>query len=112
MHELSLARSIEAIVWRVAGERAVSVVELDVGELRQVVPETLEACWGMLCAGTPLSGSRLEVRRIPGVIHCLECGTETRLGSAPILRCNSCAKQSVEIVSGEEFMVTAVQLEE
>ena len=112
MHELSLCQSIEHIVQRSAGARKVAVVELDVGELRQVVPATLESCWALLSEGQPLlQGSRLAIRRIPGVLHCDDCGAETTLDEAPILRCGSCASTAVRIVSGEEFMVTALQLE-
>jgi len=108
---LSLCRSIEKIVASAAGEKKVAVVELDIGELRQVVPSTLEYCWRMVTEGTPLESSRLAVRRVPAVIRCEDCGAETTLAEAPILRCGSCSSTSVEVRSGEEFIVTAVQLE-
>jgi len=111
MHELSLCRSIEKIVRSNAGDRQVAAVELDVGELRQVVPSTLKHCWTVVCEGTPLESSRLEIRRIPGVIECSDCGARTTLTGAPILRCDSCGSAAVRVVSGEEFIVTALQLE-
>ena len=111
MHELALCRSIEQIVRRAAAGRKVAVVELDVGELRQVVPTTLESCWALLGEGTELAGSQLAIRRIPGVITCDDCGADTQLVALPILRCGSCASTAVRIQRGEEFMVTAIQLE-
>ena len=111
MHELALCRSIERIVRRAADGRKVAVVELDVGELRQVVPTTLESCWALLSEGTRLAGSQLAVRRVPAVIACDDCGAGTRLVAVPILRCGSCDSAEVRVVSGEEFMVTAIQLE-
>ena len=111
MHELSLCRSIEKIARATAGDRKVAVVELDVGELRQVVPSTLRHCWTLVCEGTPLESSRLEINRIPGVVECTQCGARTTLAGAPILRCGSCASTAVRVVSGEEFVVTALQLE-
>ena len=111
MHELSLCRSIDGIVRRAAQGRPVSVVELAIGELRQVVPETLEHCWSVVSQGTELANSRLEVQRIEGVIQCRDCQAKTRLAGQPTLRCGSCSGTVVDIVSGEEFMVTAVSLE-
>jgi len=111
MHELSLCRSIDTIVRRVADGRKVAVIELDVGELRQVVPATLEHCWALLTPGTPLQGSTLAIRRIPGVIICAGCGAETTLTDLPIMRCGTCQGSDVKTVSGEEFIVTSLQLE-
>jgi len=111
MHELSLCRSIKSIVASASGDKKVAVIELDVGELRQVVPATLQYCWTMVSEGTLLEGSELAIRRIPGVIRCEDCGAETTLAGAPILRCGSCSSAAVRIQSGEEFIVTAIQLE-
>jgi len=111
MHELSLCRSIEKIVHNASGSKKVAVVELDIGELRQVVPSTLQYCWTMVTDGTPLASSRLAINRIPAVIVCEDCGAETTLAGVPILRCSSCGSTSVRVTSGEEFIVTALQLE-
>ena len=48
MHELSIAGAIVATVERHAGGRAVTSVRVRVGRLRQVVPESLEFCFGIV----------------------------------------------------------------
>ncbi|MDR1238133.1 MAG: hydrogenase maturation nickel metallochaperone HypA [Propionibacteriaceae bacterium] len=111
MHELSLCRSIAGIARRAVADRKVRTINLDIGELRQVVPETLAHCWQLVAVGTALAGSRLEVNRIPAVVRCLECATDTTLSGLPILRCASCQATTVEIVSGEEFTVTSIDVE-
>jgi len=111
MHELSLARSVEHIVTRAAGGRRVTVVEIVVGELRQVVPDTLRRCWDLTVETTDLAGAQLRVRSIPAVISCQECGATTRLAEVPIMRCATCGSQAVRLVSGEEFLVTTIELE-
>jgi hydrogenase nickel incorporation protein HypA/HybF len=111
MHELSLCRAIAGIVQRAAPDRKVRTVNLDIGELRQVVPDTLAHCWRLVSAGTALADSALEVNRIPAVLHCPECATDTTLSGVPILRCASCQATVVEIVSGEEFTVTSIDVE-
>jgi hydrogenase nickel incorporation protein HypA/HybF len=111
MHELSLCRSISGIVVKAAGQRKVSVVDLDIGQLRQVVPGTLEYCWGLLSQGTPLEGSQLRIHHIPAVLACRDCGVSTQLATVPILKCEACSSTAVDIESGEEFMVTSVEVE-
>ena len=48
MHELSLCNAIQGVVERARGDRAVTHVHLQVGQLRQVVPQTLEYCWTLV----------------------------------------------------------------
>ncbi|MCL1922514.1 MAG: hydrogenase maturation nickel metallochaperone HypA [Propionibacteriaceae bacterium] len=112
MHELSLCQSILAIASKNSGGRRVRSVEIDVGHLRQVVPETLLSCWELTTPGTPLESSTLQIRHIPAVIQCGSCGQETTLEDSPILVCEFCGSQDVTIVSGEEFMVCALQVED
>ena len=112
MHELSLCRSIGSIVERAAEGRHVAVVEIEVGHLRQVVPETLVHCWTLLTDGTDLEGARLEIHEIPGILTCGDCGKETTLVGSPILECGFCMSRGVNIISGEEFMVTSLILED
>ena len=55
MHELSLCQSIYGITDRAREGRPVVTVRLRVGALRQVVPETLKYCWGVVTDTTPLA---------------------------------------------------------
>ena len=112
MHELSLCQSIGRIVSRVAAGRKVVVVEVDVGDLRQVVPETLARCWSLVTDGTALGSSRLAVRTLPAVVRCRACGAEGGLAEAPLIRCGVCGSSAVDILSGEEFLVRALELED
>jgi Zn finger protein HypA/HybF involved in hydrogenase expression len=81
MHELSICSSIAAIVTEHAAGRTVDRVVLDVGWLRQVVPDTLVYSWGLVVEGTPLEGATLEVNHIPAVIECRTCGWPPRSSS-------------------------------
>src|SRR5215216_531079 len=73
MHELSLCRSIYRIVEDAAGGRPVEVIHVQVGKLRQVVPDTLRYCWEMMTEATPLEGSVLAVESMPVVVSCRRC---------------------------------------
>lgn len=110
MHELSLCRCIQGIVRAHAAGRAVVRVELRVGHLRQVVPDTLARCWELLTEGTELAGTVLDVDEVPAVVECRSCGERTVL-DAPVLRCGTCGDRDVVLVAGEELLVAALELE-
>ncbi|MDP9465438.1 MAG: hydrogenase maturation nickel metallochaperone HypA [Actinomycetota bacterium] len=109
MHELSICSAIAKIAQQTAAGRPVERVRIDVGHLRQVVPDTLRYSWEMVVFGTSLDGVPLEVREIPAVIECRRCGTQTPLDD-PIFRCGTCGSTETSVVSGNELLVTSLDL--
>jgi len=109
VHELSICSAIAKIAHDVAAGRAVERVRVDVGHLRQVVPDTLCHSWEMVVFDTPLQGSELEVRYVAAVIECRTCGGRTEL-EQPIFRCGECDGTDTTVVTGEELMVTSLDL--
>ena len=102
MHELSLCQAIlEHVEGRAAG-RPVRRVDIRIGYLRQVVPDSLQFSWEMLTQGTDLDGCELVVEHIPAVVRCRACGTDTTL-AWPVLACAGCEGLDVELQSGEEL---------
>ncbi len=110
VHELSLCRSIAGIVGRHAEGRPVSVINIQLGQLRQVVPETLVYCWELVSAETPLAGSRIAVEAVPARIRCRACEHVAEVGDVPVFACGQCGSTDAEIVSGEEFLITSLEL--
>lgn len=112
MHELSLCGAIYEITERAAAGRPVSVIHLDVGRLRQVIPETLTYCWEMVSAETALAGSRLEVDYRPVTLQCRQCREGTTLTKDLLLLCGGCGGDQVTVTGGEELLVTSLDLSE
>lgn len=108
VHELSICASIADIVERHAEGRQVERVHLDIGHLRQVIPETLEYSWDIVVADTDLAGSRLVVDYIPAVISCRECGAVTELAD-PLFRCG-CGSIDIDVTSGQELLIRSLEL--
>lgn len=111
MQELSLCQSIGAIVSKHAAGREVQIVRVRIGRLRQVVPDTLVYCWNLVSEQTDLAGSRLEVESIPAAIHCAPCDHRQVLTELRLV-CESCGGTTVEVVAGEELLVTSLELAE
>ncbi len=111
VHELSVCGSLVDIVTRHAAGRTVRAVHLQVGQLRQIVPDTLVFCWGLVNADTPLASAQLHVETIPGAIRCRPCDRTQTLAEF-VLVCESCGGSDVEVVAGEEFLITTLDLAE
>jgi hydrogenase nickel incorporation protein HypA/HybF len=112
MHELSLCGSIYEIVDRVAAGRRVSVIHLQVGMLRQVVPDTLAFCWTVVSDQTDLAGTELEVDSVPVTLRCLDCEVTSTVADELLLLCTRCGGNHVSVTTGEEFMLTSLELAE
>ena len=110
MHELSICGSIADIATRHAAGRTVSVINVRAGQLRQIVPETLVYCWELVSADTPLAGSRISIEEVPARIRCRSCGHVTDVGAVPVFVCGGCGGFDAEVVSGEEFLITSLEL--
>ena len=80
--------------------------------MRQIVPETLVYCWSLVSAETALAGSQLAVESISARIACHACGQIAEIGEFPIFVCAACASTDVELVSGEEFLITSLDVAE
>lgn len=111
VHELSLSGAIVNTVVKHAAGRRVSVVNLRVGRLRQVVPDTLEFYFGFTASGTVCDGARLMQEVVPAVLRCEACDAQWEI-DFPVFRCISCGGAAVEVVSGQEFEVESIDVEE
>jgi hydrogenase nickel incorporation protein HypA/HybF len=111
MHELALSQALaERVAERAAG-RPVTLVQVRIGHLRQVVPESLAFAWELLTEQSELDGARLEIEHVPAVVQCTTCGATTRL-DLPVLVCGTCGGSGVELRSGDEFTIRAIELAE
>lgn len=110
MHELSLCRSIYGIVDQARAGRTVSIVHLQVGQLRQVVPDTLRYCWATITEQTPLAGCELDIDHVPVRLDCAGCGQRTTVTQVLLLTCAACGGGDIQLHTGEEFMVTSIDV--
>lgn len=111
MHEVSLCRQVARTVTRATGTRRVLAVHLDVGQARQVVPEAMQHAWGFVVRGTTLSGATLHLRTVPAVLRCEDCGADRTLDRSYGFACTDCRSARTRLISGEEFVLTAVDVD-
>lgn len=111
MHELSLCQAILDHVEARSGGRPVRRVEVRIGHLRQVVPDSLQFSWEMLTEQTDLADCELHVEHVPAVVHCEACGADTTL-DLPVLACAACESMDVELRSGNEMQLAWIDVAE
>jgi hydrogenase nickel incorporation protein HypA/HybF len=110
MHELALAEAVVAIAERHTQGRRVARVELEVGALRQVVPDALAFSFELVAAGTPVEGAELALEEVPVRVRCRACRAETGADAFPF-SCGRCGELDIEVTQGEEFQVVALEVE-
>jgi hydrogenase nickel incorporation protein HypA/HybF len=111
VHELSLAGAIVNTTVKHAAGRKVSVVSMRIGRLRQVVPDTLEFYFAFVARDTICEGARLELEIVPAVLACAACEREWTV-EFPDFRCPGCLQGGVDVISGNEFEVESIDVEE
>ena len=111
MHELAMCNSIAETVRLSADGRRVRSIQLRIGALRQVEPEILTYCWGLLDRGPQLSGCVLDVDYVPAAVECDSCGTRTVL-DAHTWKCSGCGGSAVHVVAGYELEVSSIEVED
>lgn len=111
MHELSIASAIVATAARHADGCRVTAIRVRVGRLRQVVPDSLQFCFGMVARESLCEGARLELEIVPAVLRCSDCSHEWEIASPPF-RCPQCAGGDVAAVRGEELEVESIEIED
>lgn len=111
MHELSICEAIVRTVESLADGRPVRRVNVRIGHLRQVVPDSLLFSWELLTEGSDLAGCALVIEHVPAVVHCPGCDRDTTL-EWPVLMCAICESHDVALVSGEEFQIASMDVAE
>ena len=110
MHELSVSSAVVDTAVRHAAGRQVKAVQLRVGALRQVVPESLDFYWGIVSRDTVCEGSRLEQELVAARLRCEDCDSEWGV-DVPAFRCPACGG-AAEVVAGEELEVESIDVRE
>jgi hydrogenase nickel incorporation protein HypA/HybF len=115
MHELSIVSSIvDTVTESLAaypGARALEV-RLRVGALASVVVESLEFCWGIAAEGTAMEGSKLVVKVLPVMMHCVPCGADVELEGVQSFRCPRCGEPCSDLRQGRELEIESIEIED
>jgi hydrogenase nickel incorporation protein HypA/HybF len=113
MHEMSI---VEALLEQVRQQMQpypaarLQSVQLRVGQLRQVVPESLTFCYDAAVRGTPLEGSRLKVEELPAEARCRSCSVTFTVTDKWFV-CPRCEATGADLLKGDELQLISLELE-
>jgi hydrogenase nickel incorporation protein HypA/HybF len=110
VHELSLCQAIAGVVRPYAEGRRVDVVRVQVGALRQVVPDSLSFCWTIVREHENMPEAELELELVTAEVVCRSCGQQSEIASRWSVCCPQCDSADVEVVRGNEFLVTSLEV--
>lgn len=84
-------------------------VNLKIGKLTAVVPDSLQFCFAAVIQDTPLEGAELLIEEIPVVACCRRCAARWTI-SEPVFYCPRCRSGKLEILSGRELDIQSIEL--
>jgi hydrogenase nickel incorporation protein HypA/HybF len=113
MHEMTIATSLLEEVLALVGQhkaRRVGEVEVELGVMRLVVPESLQVAFAVVSEGTPAEGAILKLTETPLRASCNLCQNEysAQVGD---FRCPSCGQADVRITGGNDIIIKSVALD-
>ena len=115
MHEMGIALQIIEIATASLpadlGHARVAQVNLKVGKLAAIVPESLRFCFDVAIKDTPLAGAKLAIEEMPVVAKCKDCNAQWTIDE-PVFICNTCESGSLEILSGRELDIESIEVVE
>jgi hydrogenase nickel incorporation protein HypA/HybF len=112
MHELSIAENIiEIVKENLAATRSVRSVKVRIGELANVVPDSLEFCFSAMTKGTPFESAKLEIENVGIVVHCDNCGVDSEV-DALVFQCKNCGSTDVDVISGNDLRVVEIEVDD
>ncbi|MFO7998695.1 MAG: hydrogenase maturation nickel metallochaperone HypA [Bacteroidales bacterium] len=110
MHELGIAMRIVEIAAKVArqnGLEGVDEINMEIGELSGIVPETLTFSFEVASKNTMLEHAKLGIAIIHARASCNVCGMEfTPDGFLTI--CPECGTFECEIIQGREIHIRSI----
>ena len=113
MHEMGIAMQIiEIAVASIPVDlknAQVKKVNIKVGKLAAVVPESLHFCFQIAAQETPLYDAVLNIEEIPLKVRCMDCNVEW-IADEPVFLCRKCNGKSVEMLSGRELDITSIEI--
>ena len=115
MHEMGIAlQIIEIATASIPPDMRAARVErvnLKIGKLSAVVPDSLRFCFDIVSKDTPLAGAALAIEETPVVARCKECDARWSIAE-PVFTCKACNSGALEILSGRELDIVSIEIAE
>ena len=113
MHEMGIALQIVEVAQSSIPEEMkqsrVEKINLKIGRLAAVVPESLNLCMEVVTKDTPLEGAAIHIEEVPVIAKCRKCNHQWEVASAVYI-CPECKSIELDIISGNELNVVSIDI--
>lgn len=111
MHELGIITNLFTLIEEIAVEHHLSKinrVKLKLGQMQQIVPETLTFAFETVAQGTKAEGAALDVEYVPIKMQCADCTAEFLIGEHTYI-CPVCSGTRLNMIEGMEIVLETVE---
>jgi len=113
MRELQATQSILQKALRTAREQDATRIKnlhLALGEISELDPDSIQKHWNSLSRGTPAEQAQLYFRLISAEVQCMSCFKKYHPVNG-VIHCTHCGSFGAKILSGEEFYVESIEMD-
>ncbi len=112
MHEISVIQSAMEIAVESAkaqGAQQIHRVNMRVGALAGVVPDSLQFAFPIVAKGTIAEGATLEIEFVPAQCHCASCNSDFEPKDF-FYACPNCGALTVDLLHGKELELAYLEV--
>jgi len=115
LHELPFAKSIfKSVIHKAEANeaKAVTLVVIEVGVLRDFVPEIVQKYWTYVTKGSIAEHSVIEMREIPATVECKDCQQIYEIDVHHLIaaHCPRCGCQTGRMLTGRELKIIGIEI--
>jgi len=115
MHELSIVETlidlVEKEVQQADRKRGVLRLDLVIGRLSGVNPDSIRFAFQVLGPGTLLANAAIHIAEPKAVCHCHHCAARTEINDWVVL-CPECESNHTTVEGGQELLLHTIELED
>jgi hydrogenase nickel incorporation protein HypA/HybF len=114
MHELPITQSLLRITLeqaQAAGAAKVTHLHLVIGQMANIVDDSIQFYWDILAQETIAEGATLYFERPPAMLHCFTCEAEFELNDSDSFLCPRCEGAQVQFIGGDDFRLDSIEVE-
>lgn len=112
MHELGIVQQIvdQAVARaQAAGAGRITGLNLVVGALSDISPESVQFYFDLVSKGTPAAGAQLSFRQVQPAMRCRTCGAAFAW-TPEQETCPQCGSTRFELIRGREFYLESIDV--
>lgn len=113
MHELSVTQNLLKIALEhaeKANAKQVTALNIVIGDLSSMVDDSIQFYWETIAKDTIAEKATLHFRRVPAELQCMTCFNKYRPKDGELI-CPQCRGVGAKVLSGEEFFLESIDVE-